>query len=331
MTFKYKNVYINEVSTVVGPYESKGPLKDYFDMLFDKLTISEKTWEKAEIMLLKYSVSIVLEKAAESKENIDLFISGDLLNQIVSSSNAALSFGIPFLGVYSACASYVEAMIIASNMINAGQIKKAICGTSSHNLAAEKQFRYPTEYGAPLVKTTTFTATGGASIFISNEPSNIKIESSTIGRVIDKGQKDSAYTGAAMAPAAADTIYKHLKDTKRSIDYYDLIITGDLGLYGKEILIDYMKEEYNIDISKKLKDCGIVLYDLAKQKEVMAGGSGPVCSALVFNSYVLEKMKDKTFKKVLFVGTGALYSTTMVYQRCSIPSIAHIISLELVK
>ncbi|MDD4035867.1 MAG: stage V sporulation protein AD [Bacilli bacterium] len=331
MTTRYKNVYINASSSVVGPYEKEGPLKDYFDMSFDKLTIGEKTWEKAEKMLLKYSVSIVLEKAAEDKQNIDLFIAGDLLNQIVPSSNTALSFGIPFLGVYSACASYVEAMIIASNMIGSKQIKKAICGTSSHNLAAEKQFRYPTEYGASLLKTTTFTATGGASIYLSNEPSNIKIESSTIGKVIDKGQKNPAHVGAAMAPAAADTIYKHLQDMNRNIDYYDLIITGDLGLYGKEILIDYMKEEYNIDISKRYNDCGLMLYDLNKQKEVMAGGSGPACSALVFNSYILDKMKDKSLKKILFVGTGALYSTTMVYQKCSIPCVAHLISLELVE
>ena len=195
-------------------------------------------------------------------------------------------------------------------------------------MSSEKQFRNPTEYGAPKPKTATFTATGGASILLTSEKTNIKVESSTIGRVINYEQTDPLNMGAVMAPAAADTIYRHLKDTKRKPDYYDLILTGDLGLYGKDILIDLMKSDYKIDISKNYNDCGIMLYDLENQKEILAGGSGPVCSALVNYSYIMEKLKKKELKKVLLVATGALFSPTSLFQHQNILSIAHAVSLE---
>ena len=194
-------------------------------------------------------------------------------------------------------------------------------------MVAEKQYRNPVEYGTPKPKTATFTATGSTSIMLTNNKSMIKIESSTIGKVIDLGIKDVNNMGAVMAPAAADTLYRHLKDLKRKPEYYDLILTGDLGIYGKEILIKYMKEVYNIDISKNYNDCGTMLYDLKKQP-VFAGASGPVCSALVVFGYIIKKMKEQKLKRVLILPTGALFSPTMFFQKDSLPAISHAISLE---
>lgn len=331
MTYKYNNVYVMESSTVVGPYEKKGPLGDKFDKSYDDLYNGEKSWEQAEVKLLEESIDILLKKINKKKDEINLVVSGDLLNQVTSSSYAVQKYNIPFLGVYSACASSVEGMIIASSMIDSGKVENAIVSTSSHNMSSEKQFRNPTEYGAPKPKTATFTSTGGASMFLTNEKTEIKLESTTIGRVIDKGQNDPLNMGAVMAPAAADTIYRHLKDLNRDPSYYDLILTGDLGVYGKEILIDYMKTEYGLDISHNYNDCGTMLYDLNNQKEVMAGGSGPVCSVLVLYSHILNLLKQGKLKRVLLAATGALFSPTFVYQHVDINAISHAVSLEAIK
>ncbi|MGN1001054.1 MAG: stage V sporulation protein AD [Bacilli bacterium] len=331
MTYKYDNVYLLDASTVVGPYEKKGPLGDKFDKSYDDLYNGEKSWEQAEVKLLEDSIDILLKKIKKNKSDIDLIVSGDLLNQVTSSSYAVQKYNIPFLGVYSACASSVEGIIIASSMIDSGKINNCIVSTSSHNMSSEKQFRNPTEYGAPKPKTATFTATGGASAYITNEKSKIKIESTTIGKVIDKGQNDPLNMGAVMAPAAADTIYRHLRDLNRDPSYYDLILTGDLGVYGKEILIDYMKSEYGLDISNNYNDMGTMLYDLKEQSEVMAGGSGPVCSALVCYSHILSLLKKGTLKRVLIAATGALFSPTFVYQHIDINAISHAVSLEAIK
>lgn len=330
MTYKYNKVYVGDYSTVVGPYEKNGPLSSSFDKSYDDLYVGEKTWEQAEVRLLEESIQILLQKIKKEKKDIDLLISGDLLNQITSSNYAALKFGIPFLGVYSACASSIEGMIVGSSMIDGGKINNVIVSTSSHNMSSEKQFRNPTEYGAPKPKTATFTATGGASIYLSNKKSDIKVESSTIGKVIDMNQKDPLNMGAVMAAAAGETIYTHLQDLKRDVSYYDMILTGDLGVYGKEILIDYMQSEYGIDISSNYDDLGTMLYDMKEQKQVMAGGSGPVCSALVNYAHILPLMRNKKLNRVLIVATGALFSPTFVFQHEPINSIAHAISLEMV-
>lgn len=326
MTFHYQNVYLNEVSTVAGPYEKKGPLSSYFDKTYDDFYFKKPTWEQAESKLVEDSVDILLNKIGKTRFDIDAHIGGDLLNQLSSTNYAAINLGIPLLGIYSACATSVEGLILASNMIDAGQVSNCVCTVSSHNNAAEKQFRYPVEYGGPKPKTATFTNTGGAAAYLSNVKKGIKVESATIGIVKDLGIKDAYHMGAVMAPAAADTIYRHLVDTNRDASYYDLILTGDLGIYGKDILMDYMKKEYNITL-KNYDDSGTMIYDYDTQP-VYAGGSGPVCLPLVFYSYILPKMKKKELKRVLLVATGALHSTTMVNQKLTIPSIAHAISLE---
>ena len=330
MTTKYKNVYVNNVSTVVGPYEFKGPLSKRFDKHYDDMYFNTDSLESAEVKLMQDSVKLVLDKCKLTCKDIDLFIAGDLQNQIAASCYTAKDLNIPFLGIFSACATNTEGLSIAANYIESKVCKNVLVSVSSHNMVSEKQFRNPTEYGAPKPGTATFTATGGASCILTNKKGKVRIESSTIGTPQDYEQTDPMNMGAVMAPAAANTINQHLKDLKRTVDDYDLILTGDLGIYGKEILKDFMKTEYNIDL-KNYNDCGVMLYDLEEQKDVQAGGSGPVCSPLVIYSDIIKKLENKELKRVLYVATGALFNPSMVFQKNNIISIAHAISLESVE
>ena len=326
MTTKYNNVYIKDSYTIGSVYEAKGPLKNYFNKIYNHdFYYKENTVESAETKLLKDSINGILLK----EKNIDLIISGDLQNQISSSNYALRDIKIPFLGIFSACATFGEGLSIGANYIESKKANNIIVSTSSHNLVAEKQFRNPIEYGSPKKKTTTFTSTGAASILLTNNKTNIKLTSTTIGVVQDAKIKDVNNMGAVMAIAAADTIERHLKNLNIKKDYYDLILTGDLGIYGKNILIDYLKQK-GIDLSKNYEDSGLLLYDREKQP-VFAGASGPACSALVTCSYILSKMKEGELKRVLIVPTGAIFSPTRVFQKESIPSIAHAFSLEVIK
>lgn len=327
MTTKFKNVYIKDTATVVGPYENEGPLSKKFDKHYDDLYFGEKTLEQAETKLLSDSIELSLQKSKLKITDIDLFIAGDLQNQITSSTYAAGKLNIPFMGIYSACATNTEGLSIAANYIESKVCKNIMVSVSSHNMVSEKQFRNPTEYGAPKPGTATFTATGGATCILTNKKNKVRIESATIGIPVDYNQTDPMDMGSVMAPAAASTIYRHLKAMNRTVNDYDLILTGDLGIYGKEILKDFMKTEYNIELSN-YNDCGVILYDLKNQKEVQAGGSGPVCSALVIYSDILKKLENKELKRVLYVATGALFNPTTVFQKSNILSIANAVSLE---
>lgn len=329
MILNFRNVYLDNASTVCGPYEAKGPLSKNFDKKYtDDLYCKERSFEKAEIRLLEDSIKILLKKTKLTPKDIDLVISGDLLNQITSSCYGALNLKSPFLGIYTACATSIEGMLIASTFIDSGKVNNALISCSSHNMSSEKQFRNPTEYGSPKPMTATFTATGGASVLLSNKPSKIRVVNGLIGTIVDYNQKDAFNMGAAMAGAAADTLYKYLSETNTKASDYDLILTGDLGKYGKEVLKELMLSEYNIDLSKNYNDCGTMLYDLEKQKEVMAGGSGPVCSALVNYSTIIKGLMKNKYKKVLLIATGALFSPTMLFQKMNILSIANLICLE---
>ena len=291
MTFNYKNVYLDETSTIAGIYEAEGPLKDYYDKCYKDFYFNEKTFELAEIKLMNESIEILLDKSKKKSTDIDIHISGDLLNQITSSSYTAAKKQIPFIGIYAACSTSTLGLIIASNMINARQVKNAIVSVSSHNCTSEKQFRQPVEYGGPKPKKSTFTVTGAASALLINKPTNIKITSGTLGTVVDLGIKDPFNMGAVMAPAAAKTIYTHLLNTKTKPSDYDMILTGDLGVYGKKILKEYMQKEYNIELGN-LQDSACMIYEIDEQ-EVNAGGSGPACLPLVTYGYILDKMKKK--------------------------------------
>lgn len=311
MTFKYNNVFINDTYTIVGPLENKGPLSNYFDKHYDDYYFKCKNFDEAEASILRESI-LKLDKS-------DLIISGDLQNQIAASSFGVKDLNTPYLGVFSACAISVESLIIASNMIEKNQIKNCICSTSSHNNTAEKQFRFPIEYGGFKPKTTTYTVTGAASVFLSRKKSDIKVESSTIGKVIDMNIKDAYKMGAVMAPAFIDTLNTHLKDLNRKPEYYDLILSGDLGIYGKEIINDILK-------LKNYDDTACMIYD--KNQNVYSGGSGPVCAPLVLYSYIFNLMRNNKLKKVLLIATGSLHNQVSVNEKRSIPSIAHAISLE---
>ena len=225
MTFYYDKVYLNNTSTVCGPYEKNGPLKNYFDKTYNDLYFGEKSWEKAEIKLVKDAIVLVLRKSGYLKNEIELVVGGDLLNQITASTYGTCGVGKSFIGVYGACSSIVLSMIIASNFIESKKIKNALCIVSSHNMSSEKQFRYPTEYGAPRPDSATFTSTGSAACVLSNEKSDIRIESATLGRIIDYEQNDVNDMGRVMAPSAIDTLKRHFEDTGRDPDYYDLILT----------------------------------------------------------------------------------------------------------
>ena len=329
MTGKLNNVYVKNTALTAGKLEKEGMLGKYFDKSYDDYNIDESL-ELSEVKMAKDALSILLKKTKLKKDDIELFVGGDLLNQICATSYAVEGYNKPFLGVFSACATSMESIIIASSFIENQNINNAICLTSSHNLAEEKQFRNPTEYGYTKPKTATFTSTGGAAILLTNEKTDIKITNYTIGKIVDMNQADVNNMGAVMAPAAADTIYTHLTNLNITPDYYDLILTGDLGVYGKEILKEYIRLNYGITL-ENYNDCGSMLYDMKNQEEITAGGSGPVCSCLVNYGYIYDMLKKKKLKKVLFVTTGALFSPTFTYQKQNILGIAHAVSMEVEK
>lgn len=318
---KYTNVYLNDYFTLVGPLEKESHLK-HFNLPMDDYYFGQKTFEQAEIKMQSVVIDNILKRNCLNNSDISLLVGGDLTNQIAITSYSAKNYNFPFLGIYSACATFVESLIVASNFVGFADYKKIISVTSSHNLTAEKQFRYPIEYGAPRPHTATFTTTGAISTLISRKPSKIKIESSTIGTPVDMGISDANNMGAVMAPAAASTLACHLKELNRSIDYYDLVLTGDLGCVGAKILEEYLAKNHNIKMKKYL-DAGCELF--LDSQETYAGGSGPACLPLVLFNKILE---SKKYKKILIIATGALHSVALVNQKMPIPAIAHALSLE---
>lgn len=328
-TIKMKrDVYVLAGYSMVGPLEGKGPLKDYFDYVIQDDKLNEKTFEKSERKLLKNIITGSIDKAGLTTENIDFFFGGDLLNQIVSSSYTARELEIPFIGLYSACATMAEALALAAIFIDNGLASNIVAGTCTHFSSAERQYRFPLELGNQRPPTAQWTITGGGASVISKTPSKIKISAVTIGKVIDYGVSDVNNMGAAMAPAACDTIKTHLKNMKKTVDDYDFIATGDLGKLGSEILFDLMEHE-GIVLKQNYSDCGCMIYD--KSERVFMGGSGAGCSASVLNSYIIKKLKTGDFKRVLLVSTGALMSTTSSQQGDTIPGIAHAVELEYVE
>lgn len=320
-SIKFDNVYLSDYYTLVGPLEVMSKLKKY-DSKMNDYYYGESTFEQAEIKMQKKVIEGILNKKGLYEKDVSLIVGGDLLNQIVSTSYASKNFNIPLIGIYSACSTFTESLIVASTFLNNKDINNIITVTSSHNLSAERQFRYPVEYGSPKPHTSTFTVTGSVACLVTHDKSKIRIESATIGKVIDMGITDVNNMGAVMAPAASSTIYEHLKDLKRSLSYYDLILTGDLGCNGLSILKKYTSITYGMELNN-IKDSGCSLY--CDTQEVYSGGSGPVCLPLVlFNKILLSKK----YKKILIVGTGSLHNTTGVNQHLSIPAISHAVSLE---
>lgn len=314
-SFNYKDIYINKQYSIAGIYENNGILKNVNRYLKDFYD-GEKTIEDSEIKMQKEVLSNLINKDTE------LIIGGDLMNQITVTSSSVKDTNISFLGMYSACATFISSIIVLSNFLNTRMIKSGIVITSSHNLSSEKQFRFPVEYGAQKPSYTTFTSTGSVGCIVSKEKSNIKIVSSTIGSVIDMGIKDAYNMGAVMAPSAVKTLMEHLEYTKTKVTDYDLILTGDLGLYGAKLFKTLLKLDYGINIKNHV-DAGSIIY--TKEQEKYSGGSGPVCLPLILFNNILQ---NKKHKKIIVIGTGSLHCPTLVNQKHSIPSTSHLISLE---
>jgi len=314
-------------AAVGGPFEGNGALAEDFDIIHEDLWVGQNSFEKAERVILEHACERAIKKSSIKKEDINFFISGDLMNQITSSSFTARTLGIPFLGIFGACSSSMEGLALAAQLIESKSAKYVIASASSHNAAAEKQYRYPTEYGGQKPPTAQWTVTGAGAVVIGPEGSGPKITSSTMGRVIDMGISDPFNMGAAMAPAAVDTIEAHFRDLNIDASYYDLIATGDLGKVGHELAIRLLKE-HGIEIPlEKFTDCGLLIYK--KDQPVFSGGSGCGCSATVTYGHFLNRMRRGELKRILIVATGALMSPISYQQKESIPCIAHAVSIEM--
>lgn len=311
--------------TIAGPKECAGVVGKYVDKTLSDDTFGETTYEKAECKMLAYAVRKTIENANLSEKDIDLLISGDLLNQIISASFTARDFDFPFLGVYGACSTLAESMAVAAAFVNAGYHKRIIAATGSHFSSAERQYRYPLELGNTRPPQSQWTVTGAGGVLVGDRGSDVAITCATLGKVVDFGITDVNNMGAAMAPAACDTILNHLRDTGRSVDYYDLIITGDLGALGSRIVKDLTWEK-GVDMQKNHVDCGEIVYDVIERE--FQGGSGAGCSAVVFGSYIMDGLKKRKLNRVLLCATGALLSTVSSGQGESIPCITHAVAIE---
>jgi len=315
-------------AVVGGPFEAKGPLANDFDLLHSDIWLEEESFEKAQTRLLEDACDKVFQKSGLQKQDIQFFLAGDLLNQIISSSFAARTMATPFLGLYGACSSSMESLALSSLIVNSGAANHVLCGTVSHNSAVEKQFRYPNEYGSQKPPTAQWTVTAAGVALLAAQGEGPKVTSATIGKIVDMGISDPYNMGGAMAPAAVDTIIAHFQDMRIDPREYDLIVTGDLGRVGYEIAADLLKK-HNLDIPAEIfTDCGIMIYGPDQQAEVMAGGSGCGCSAAVTYGHLLNRMKRGELRKILIVATGALLSPLSYQQKESIPCIAHAVSIE---
>lgn len=327
-SWKFENhPIIKGTATVVGPFEGQGPLANDFDIIHGDLLLGQKSWEKAEKTMLEEAAKLAIENAGLTKEQVNFHIGGDLLNQIISSSFAARTLAIPYLGVFGACSTSMESLAMAANLVNSRSAKFALASACSHNATAEKQFRYPTEYGSQKPPTAQYTVTGAGACVVSHEGKGPAVTSATIGRVIDMGITDPFNMGAAMAPAAVDTIEAHFRDLQIEPGYYDLIVTGDLSKIGYAIACDLF-EKHNFPIQEtEYYDCGMMMYDYDKQ-QVQAGASGCGCSAVVTYGHLLNRMRKGELNRILVVATGALLSPISFQQGESIPCIAHAVSIE---
>ncbi len=326
MTCKIDNVYINSSSIVGGPLEKECSLAKYFDKLYDDYYASGNSFEKGQEIMQKESINYALKKGKYSKEDIDLVLAGDLSNQINVSMLATNYLNKPLVGLYSACSTNNLGIILASLLISFNSKLRCLITTSSNNKGQEREFRSPPHYGMPKPLTSTFTATGGASCIVSSSKSSIKVSAITIGKSVSKGYNDPLNLGACMAPSASLSIYEHLTNMKKSVNDYDLILTGDLGKYGSPVLIDMLKKDYNINIASKHKDCGVILY--GDFPMCNAGASGPTSSSFVLYGKIFNDLINHKLKRVLVVATGALFSPQSVLQKDDILGISHVIELE---
>lgn len=312
--------------SVVGKKEHEGPLSNEFDSYTTDSFFGEKSFEKAESKLQKTAVQTALDKAGLTPDDIDNIFAGDLLNQCIGSSFGLRSFGIPFIGLYGACSTMALSAGLAAVFIDSGAAKKTVSVTSSHFCSAERQYRFPLNYGSQRTPTAQWTVTGSGALILGKDGGDIYISSVTFGEIEDLNIKDANNMGAAMAPAAAGTLLNFFKDTETKPDDYDIIFTGDLGYVGTNLLYELLERE-GIDIRCRHSDCGTLIFDREKQ-DVHAGGSGCGCSASVLCSYIMHRLEKGDFGNILFMSTGALMSPTSSFQGESIPGIAHLLKIK---
>ena len=311
--------------SVVGKKEREGPLGECFDVITKDAFLGEETWEKAESRLFETGYNSILQKAGISSGDINYIFAGDLLNQCTASAFGMKDCNVPYFGIFGACSTMAEGMTLAAMLTDGGFSEKSVAAAGSHFCSAEKQFRFPLEYGGQRPPSAQWTVTGFGAVCIG-KTGNVKITEATTGIITDYGIKDAANMGAAMAPAFVSTLCAHFKDTGRTPSYYDMILSGDLGLVGKDIANELMKKE-GYDISENYNDCGAMIFDPESQ-DTHSGGSGCGCSASVLCGYILPRMEIGELKNVLFIATGALMSPTSSQQGNSIPSVAHAIALN---
>ncbi len=323
--FDQKPVIIS-TGTVGGPFEANGMLANDFDLLHSDLWLKQDTYEQAHRVLFEEACQKAMEKGGLRKEQVQFLLGGDLINQMTPTSFASGTLGTPYLGLFGACSTSMEGLALGAYIVNTKGAKYLLTGASSHNAAVEKQFRYPTEYGAQKPPTSQWTVTGAGAALLSDEGKGPRVTSATIGRVVDMGLTDPLNMGGAMAPAAVDTIEAHLRERNLDPSYYDLIVTGDLGRVGHEVSLDLFKKHGTPIQEEQYKDCGLMIY--REGQPVLAGASGPGCSATVVYGHLLNRMKKGEFKRMLVVATGALLSPLSFQQGETIPCIAHAVSIE---
>lgn len=313
-------------AAIVGKKEGDGPLARYFDQIVDDEYYGEKSFEKAESRFLRDCLVKCIEKCKITPDAIHFIISGDLQNQCTSASYAFRDINIPFIGVFGACSTMAESLGLGAMLIDGGAADLTACITSSHFCSAEKQFRFPLEFGSQRPPTSQWTVTAAGSMILGKQGQGPRVTHVTTGKIVDLGIKDANNMGAAMAPAACDTITTHLRETGRTVNDYDLVLTGDLGKFGKSMCTRLLKDN-DLDFGERYNDCGCLIFDLETQG-VDCGGSGCGCSAAVVSAYVLDLMKQKKVNRLLFVATGALHNPTWIQQGESIPGVAHAVCIE---
>jgi len=316
---------IRNWASVAGKKESEGPLAHTFDITSQDTYFGEKTWEQAEKKMQQMALHKLAEKAGMKKGEFELVLSGDLLNQCIGSSFSLRNTGIPHLGLYGACSTMTESLLLASVMVGGGFADKVVAQTSSHFASSERQYRFPLGYGGQRTPTSQWTVTGSGAALICSSGTGPRIECCTLGTVTDLGIKDANNMGAAMAPAAFETIRAHMQDLNRTPEDFDLIVTGDLGQLGKELLLELGRRNH-LPLGGKLADCGTLVFDNTTQ-DVHAGGSGCGCSAITLCGYLLNQLNEGKLRRILFCGTGALLSPTSTQQGLPIPGVCHAVSI----
>lgn len=323
--FKNEPVIIS-TGTVGGPFEADGNIPEAFDILHEDTWLNQASFEKAHQVMMEEACQIAVKKSNILKEQVEFFIGGDLINQITPTNFAAETMAIPYLGLFSACATSMEGLALASFLINANGASYILTGSSSHNSAAERQYRYPTEYGGQKPPTAQWTVTGAGCALVAKDGVGPKITSATIGKVINMGISDPFNMGGAMAPAAADTITTHLRERNIDASYYDLIITGDLAKIGRDVALELLQKNGITITEEQFVDCGLVIY--RDGQPVQAGASGSACSAVVTYGHFLKAMQTGQLQRILIVATGSLHSPLSIQQGDAIPCIAHAVSIE---